>query len=51
MSKIIDIIFQALLTLIFIFCFSDGAVNLIRNINKDDSIFTSILLMILIVYL
>lgn len=51
MSKIIDIIFNALLTLLLIFCFSNSAISLVKNINKDNSVFPSILLTILIVYL
>ena len=51
MNKIIDIIFNALFTLLFIFCFSNSAISLVKNINKDNSFFPSILLMILIVYL
>ena len=51
MNKIIDIIFNALLTLLFIFCFSNGAVYFLKNVNKEDSFYLSILLASLIVEL
>ena len=51
MNKIIDIIFNVLLTLLLIFCFSSSTISLVKNINKDNSVFPSILLTILIVYL
>lgn len=47
MNKIIE----SILTLWFIFTFSNGTVYLIKNVNKDDSFYLSILLTSLIVNL
>lgn len=51
MNKTIDIIFGLVITLIVIFTFSNGVVYFIKNVNKDDSFYLSILLTSLVVEL
>ena len=51
MNKIIDIIFDLIITLIVIFTFSNGSVYFIKNVNKDDTFYLSILLTSLIIQL
>lgn len=51
MSKIIDIILNSLLAVLVLFNFSDGIIYFIKIINKDDSIFPNIVLMISVIYL
>ena len=51
MNKTIDIIFELVITLIVIFIFSNGSVYFIKNVNKDDTFYLSILLTSLIIEL
>ena len=48
MRKIINIIIESVFFSVFIFSFSNGIVYFIKNINKDENIFLSILLVTLI---
>ena len=47
--KKIDIIFDLVITLVIIFAFSSGVVYFLKNIEKDDSFYLSILLSSLII--
>lgn len=49
MNKKIDIIFDLVITLVIIFAFSSGVVYFLKNIEKDDSFYLSILLSSLII--
>lgn len=51
MNKIIDIIFELIITLIVIFTFSNGVVYFIKNVKEDNSFYLSILLTSLIIEL
>ena len=51
MSKVVNIIFQTLLFLFLVFSFSNGTVYFIKNINKDENTFLSILLSLLVISL
>lgn len=51
MSKVVNIIFQTLLFLFLVFSFSNGTVYFIKNIDKDENIFLSILLSSLVISL
>lgn len=51
MNKTIDIIFNLIITSFVIFTFSNGIVYFIKNVNKDDIFYLSILLTSLIVEL
>lgn len=51
MSKIIDIIFESLISLILIFTFSRGTVSFIKNVKEEDSFYLSIQLTLLIINL
>jgi len=49
MSKTIDIIFDLVITIVIIFAFSNGIVYFLKNVEKDDSFYLSILLSSLII--
>lgn len=49
MNKKINIIFDLVITLVTIFAFSSGVVYFLKNIEKDDSFYLSILLSSLII--
>ena len=49
MSKIIDIIFGIAIMLILIFTFSNGVVYFIKNKHKDEKVYLTVLITLLIV--
>jgi len=51
MNKIIDIIFESIISLILIFTFSSGTVSFIKNVKEGDSLYLSIMLALLIINL
>lgn len=51
MNKIIDMIFESIISLILIFTFSSGTVSFIKNAKEGDSLYLSIMLALLIINL
>jgi hypothetical protein len=51
MNKIIDMIFESIISLFLIFTFSSGTVSFIKNVKEGDSLYLSIMLTLLIINL